>query len=246
MSENKFKTQSDQYSFPYHYIPISSKEDYSDLVISRRMDWGLEYLFILDSVAKRICDGSSVLDVGCGDGRLYSRLGLSLNTFQYLGIDLDKQPIDLANAINPDGKFISGSIFELEGCYDYLTMVEVLEHISDEQVDDFLTTLKKNMHSDSKLIITVPSTLRKLHKKHYRHYDMDLLSEQLLRNGFEIVEMQNCYCETKLSSFITKLYSNSFYTINNAFLKKVILKLVLRIAKRNQNGAHLLCTASVK
>jgi len=46
--DNKGKLQSDQYKFPYHYIPFSENENYSDLVISRSIDWGLEYLMVLD------------------------------------------------------------------------------------------------------------------------------------------------------------------------------------------------------
>lgn len=246
MQDEKFTKQSNQYSFPYHYIAMSEKKDYSDLTLTRRMDWGLEYLYILDSVASLITDNSKILDVGCGDGRLFSRIGAFCNNFEYLGIDLDIQPIELAKAINPHGKFTCGSIFDHHEFYDFISMVEVLEHIPDNQIDDFLSTLKKNMHKESKLIITVPSNLRKVHKKHYRHYDKDLLSKQLLRNGFHIERIDNCYCETKISIFLTKLISNSFYTINNSHIKKLLISLVLKIARKNKNGAHLLCVANVE
>lgn len=47
---DKFQLQASQYKFPYHYIPQSSLHSYEDLVVSARVDWGLEYLMTLDKV----------------------------------------------------------------------------------------------------------------------------------------------------------------------------------------------------
>ena len=123
MGRLKYDLQASQYSFPYHYLPQSHDAGYLDMIGSRRLDWALEYLMILDSACDAIgaLKGKTVLDVGCGDGRLCDRLrqkfGLEI---KYLGVDLVERAIDFARAFNPGEEFRCCDISEIEGTFELL------------------------------------------------------------------------------------------------------------------------------
>jgi len=68
---DKFALQDQAYEFPYHHIPYFEPGSGAGIHV-RRLRWGLEYLCHLRHLAEVIAglQVSSVLDVGCGDGRL--------------------------------------------------------------------------------------------------------------------------------------------------------------------------------
>lgn len=76
--------------------------------------------------------GSSVLDLGCGDGLLlqYLRDGKSA---QVHGIDISEEAVRLASERNVE--ITVGDILEIdiEGVYDYIIVSEVLEHLADPE-----------------------------------------------------------------------------------------------------------------
>ena len=243
--DDKGKLQSDQYNFPYHYIPFSEKENYSDLVISRSIDWGLEYLMVLDKHCSYAKNNFKILDLGCGDGRLYSRLCRILDNFDYLGVDSDYKAINLAKLFNPKAKFLSSSVEEVQDKFDLIYLCEVLEHIPDNEIDNFLKNLKNLLNENTKVVISVPSNLRPVISKHYRHYSNDLLKSQLESNGFKILEITDFYTENKLTILLSKMLSNSFFTINNKFIKKFLVKQLVKITKRPGKGAHIFAVCSI-
>jgi hypothetical protein len=67
----RFNIQDTQIDFPYHYLPHVDRHGTRRL--HRSLPWGLDYLchmtFIADVVARH--GPKSLLDVGCGDGRLW-------------------------------------------------------------------------------------------------------------------------------------------------------------------------------
>lgn len=66
---------------------------------------------------------SSILDFGCGTGRLVDiLLGQGLDSFSYTGIDFSAKAVDLARLNHPGHQFIHGSQEELHGLdsFDYV------------------------------------------------------------------------------------------------------------------------------
>ncbi len=86
MTKNRFEIQDAQYDFPYHYIPYLDGERGPQ--VYSYLDWGLQYLTYMTYVRYLILsfEPNSVLDVGCGEGRLLSMLGNRVP--KRVGVDL--------------------------------------------------------------------------------------------------------------------------------------------------------------
>ncbi len=98
---NKQQLQEAQYQFPYHYLP---QYDGGLARPSRHFGWGLHYIGRVHLVVERLraVGFDSLLDVGCGDGRLINLLSrLEFPQAEYFGVDLSPQAIQLAQALNP-------------------------------------------------------------------------------------------------------------------------------------------------
>lgn len=111
---------------------------------------------VIDRV--KLTGGESVLDLGCGPGTLLSLLpkkyGLAV------GLDISERQIDYARK-NFDGiMWMVGMIeklpFKTEK-FDYVFVIEVLEHIPLEQVKSTLDSLHRIMKKNGRLIITTPN-----------------------------------------------------------------------------------------
>lgn len=177
--ENEFikaKIQEKQYEFPYHYIHYF--DDKGRMVRFRATGVSRYQCCLLHN--KEIIESSnvdSVLDVGCGDGRL---LGiLNENIKHKVGVDLSEKAISFARAFHPDINFQAKDAKDVEGEFDIVVSMQVLEHISDDKVNDFLRTVAIRTKLGGQVIISVPTTVLSLDKKHYRHYDIDLFARQL-------------------------------------------------------------------
>lgn len=77
-----------------------------------------------------LASGQSVLDVGCGNGRLvnlYEKIGL-----RYSGVDISAKLIERAQKNHPNSHFEVGSILDLssqDGEFDVVSAIAVLQHI---------------------------------------------------------------------------------------------------------------------
>ncbi|NCO79747.1 methyltransferase domain-containing protein, partial [Candidatus Falkowbacteria bacterium] len=112
----------------------------------------------LVNLARQIKDGSKVLDVGCGNGRLLE--AFKNKEIKYLGVDSNEKLIELARSRFPKFQFTVGDILELgkipEINFNFVFCVAVLHHLpgTDLRVAA-LKQLKNKIISDGKIIITV-------------------------------------------------------------------------------------------
>jgi 2-polyprenyl-3-methyl-5-hydroxy-6-metoxy-1,4-benzoquinol methylase len=101
-----------------------------------------------------IPEGSRVLDVGCADGVLYHRYSSRIS--EYVGID----PILKSSVQRDNYMLIAGKYPEdlpEQPPFDVITMLAVVEHLSEELQERTATAILQHLASKGKLIITTPS-----------------------------------------------------------------------------------------
>ncbi len=243
MIADKFTLQDKHYEFPYHYIPYFDQHGVG--VKTRVLGWGLEYLCYIKHIQELAysLQPQSVLDVGCGDGRFLGMLGSRVP--RRAGVDLSEQAIRFAKAFNPDVVFHVIDVADLEETFDLVVAIEVLEHIPDEQITNFLNALVNRTREGGHIIISVPTIVKPVLGKHYRHYDLDLLRNQLesIRVPLDIVQVEYIYKQyvSLFIKVIERLLQNQWWTLDIYFLRGPVWWYIWqkRRLAASQNGRHL-------
>lgn len=240
-SLDRYRIQHDQYSFPYHHIPHFDNKDVA--VRFRTLRWGFEYLCYLSHICEIVYSltPSSVLEVGCGDGRVIGMLDRGID--RRVGVDLSKQAIRFAKAFHQDVEFLSLDARELKETFDVVLAIEVLEHIPDDQINTFLKSLEKRTNSDGYVVLSVPTTIVPLNKKHYRHYDLSLLQKQLeeARVHLDIVNVEYVYKKSRLIKQYLKFTQNHLWFIELRVLNRLMWNYVWKRLRKTdeKRGQHL-------
>ena len=244
MLENKFTIQADQYKFPYHYIPGFDEWGYG--VRYKVLSWGLEYLCYQEHIKTLVekLSPNSVIEVGCGDGRFIGRLKSEIRR---LGVDLEPRSINFAKSFNDNVEFICSSAKEIDEIFDVCVAIEVLEHISDENVGAFIQALFSKVCNRGNVIICVPTTVIPLNKKHYRHYTEDLLIKQIKDSGVKcnIISHERIYREPAWLKLYLRTTINKYWIFEPSFLRKIVWNYIwksLRYADQT-NGHHIVIVA---
>lgn len=169
--------QENQYYLPYHYRDLFNNNLYLTSYLNR-------YNHVLKLMKKY--GGKTVLDIGCGDGRLCYEL--KKYNYEIVGIDYSQRAINFARAFNPELKFFTGGLTEIDinQKFDFILIIEVLEHIPANEIPEFLRNVILKLNESGKVIISVPSKNLPLLPKHFQHFDFASLKETL--TGFQIIE----------------------------------------------------------
>ena len=237
--------QENQYSVPYHYLPDDKGSVWR---IYRCMPWGYEYLAMLETITSTVLGfrPGSVLDFGCGDGRLtheLSRQGIA----EVAGVDISTRAIDLARALVRDsGVEFHTSLDAVSGrLFDVIVAVEVLEHIPDDDVRTVLHRLSDYLSPNGLLLVSVPTTNVPLNSKHYRHYTLETLEAQA-HPRFTVQHVQYLGQNGLVNWLIKKMLFNQFVIPT----WRPWLRLTAYIYKRfampadASNGTHLIAVLS--
>lgn len=115
------------------------------------------FKYMCDVLNVDISQINSVLDLGCGDGRLCDSID---TTIDYMGVDYSKNRIKKAKSVYKDRDFKVSCIHEFcdnqNSKYDLAVITEVLEHIENPySIIKQLQAFNKNI----KIIATVPINL---------------------------------------------------------------------------------------
>ena len=239
----QFQMQEEQYIFPYHYIPHIDRKGMVNRY--RLVSRGYEYLCYMLHIKEIIDDISpkSILDVGCGDGRLISLL-TEYDEISYTGVDISSKAISFAKAFNPNVEFINIDVKKIERKYDLVSLIEVMEHIPDLIIEEFMDDVISKIKIGGYLIISVPSINIPLQKKHYRHYDINTLIKDIKpeENGLTVLSIEYIFNGSNLIyKYWHKLTSNRYSVIIVPILEQIFWNFIwkrLRIA-RNNNGKHI-------
>jgi 2-polyprenyl-3-methyl-5-hydroxy-6-metoxy-1,4-benzoquinol methylase len=243
--KEKFVIQNNQYEYPYHHIAkIYSSGDAS---LVRRLAWGYEYLCYQNHLIQTILDinPKSILEIGCGDGYLLNNLKIE-NCYRK-GVDLSSESIKFANAFSNDNVlFECIDAKEIREEFDLVIASEVLEHIPDIEIPNFIATMVDKCSLNGNIIITVPTIILPLNKKHYRHYTLNLLRQQIesANVGVDIVKVEYIYSNDFVLKNYIKFFFNNKWTIEINFLRKLIWTRVwekLRFSNERK-GHHLVVT----
>ena len=242
--QDKAGLQEQEYMFPYHYIPQIRQDGVFSSI--QFLDWGYDYLCCVKHIAQVIISLSpqSMLDVGCGDGRLIHELQGGVE--RLVGIDFSERSLHFARGFNAHGEFLHVDLGALSEEFELVTAIEVLEHIPDEGIADFLKKLSSRVKKGGYLLLSVPTIAFPLTPKHYRHYTLELLEEQVAKAQLPVVKVRAEYLfrACPLLKRLMRLTMNRFFSLEVRFLQKMIWHHVwnhLRVADEKSGGHLLVC-----
>jgi SAM-dependent methyltransferase len=102
-----------------------------------------------------------IIEVGCGTGY---QITLPLRTWGYniVGIDIDSQSIEYGRRLFENAGLgteilVAEEFRSTSGEFDAVIISEVLEHLSDTEVDDLLKTAHTKLRANGVLLVTVPN-----------------------------------------------------------------------------------------
>ncbi len=186
---DEHQLQDEQYAFPYHYIPVLERGQFS---ATHHWPWGFRYLGGLHVVLEELghIGFSSLADIGCGDGRFLREVANRYPGAALLGVDVSRRAVGLAQALNPDLDFRAADITvdSIPERFEIATLIEVIEHIPPAELPRFLDAVADRLIDGGWLLLTVPHRNKPLIPKHYQHFDADQL-RQLLHRRFEVVRI---------------------------------------------------------
>lgn len=229
------KIQEDQYKFPYHHLVNLNYFDNH-----KTLHGGLNYYGYINKVIGYINQENfcSLLDIGCGDGKLIFELAQKNKTKKLIGIDYSEKAILFARAFNYENgsEFMCGDVCDLNGSFDVITIIEVLEHIPDDQMKNITDSIYNLLSPNGRLIVSVPSVNDPLNSKHYRHYILDSLVQTL--DLFKLEKHSFVISNNKFYVFLVKLSGklSNFKLIRSALLK-IAKKFFFKVQEKT--GTHI-------
>lgn len=112
-------------------------------------------------LAKFYFQPGAVLDFGCGTGFFIKRLS---QHFAVAGYDISGYALASAQLLVPDAIYYR-SIDEIpSNTFSGITSLHVLEHLTDNELDNVIKAWKRALHSDGRILCVVPDVNGKGHK----------------------------------------------------------------------------------
>ena len=228
--------QEQEYKFPYHHL------------LNRDQPRGVEYFAYLDQAIRFLkkSNPSLVLDIGCGDGK--STQELDKHFEKVIGIDYSPKAISFAQAFSPQITFLNVNIVEDKIIQkgEAALCMEVIEHIPPNKLPEFIKAISKLLKPGSTLVITTPTTLLKIPKKHYQHFTEEKIS-LLLEKDF--IKRKVIYHQKKnihLLFFILRgILTNRWYNVNIRTLNRLLIILYTNLVRKASvsNGQRIIYVA---
>lgn len=238
MNNKLFTIQDQAYSFPYHHLLDLTNDGV--IHIHKSYTWGLEYLTYMLYIKEKVLsiNPKTLLDVGCGDGRLIGMIAGEIPKVS--GVDLSEKAISFARAFNPAATFHCGPVSQIQNNFELITCIETLEHIPDHEIPAFVSDLASRLTPEGNLIVSVPTTILPVNRKHYRHYHYDLLKDHL-GAYFQIKQKVWLFKNGPLARNLNRMLNNRYFLLNHAGVKKLIWRTHYRLSffASQENGCHL-------
>lgn len=238
--DEKFLQLHNAYVEPYHYY-----FSLDPFFLHKELYWGMEYYAYTRYIISLVSEfaPSSLLDVGCGDGFLINtiaRQGFPLQ--RALGVDLSDRAIQHANAFRSSEyvDFRVQDVRDVQERFDLILLIEVLEHIQEDLVEEFMSNILSLLEKGGKIIVSVPTKNIPVIETHHRHYDLELLNQHV---GREVEALTHRYLynrKDRILNLIRQLMINRFFVLRNrAMLDYLMRKAEPRFITEEHLGAHL-------
>ncbi len=185
--------------------------------------WG-----VLVNYCENIKEGSTVLDVGCGNGRLLEAFGDK--HVDYLGVDSSNELLEKAEENHPDKKFIYGDVLQLGNIsqinFDYIFSIAAFHHLPGKDLQiAALKQLKNKISLNGEIVITVWNmwSQKKFRKLIWKYFLLKLLGKNKMDMGDILFDWKNNQAEA-----ISRRYYHAFIKIG---LRRVAKKAGLKVKK---------------
>ena len=226
MTTTRFALQDALYAEPYHhYVSIDPP------ALHRSLAWGLAYWGYTSRVLELAYAApfDRAAEIGCGDGKILCELARRHPHAVCDGYDLSNRAIAFARAYGAGiATFHAEDFASAPEPYDLLLCVETLEHILDSALPAFVATLRDKIATDGRLIVSVPSDVRPVADKHYRHYNLSMLEAQTGR-FFEVVHAEYVHHPAPLGCrAINTALVNRLFVLNHRRLRQALFDLYKR------------------
>lgn len=220
--------QESEYCFPYHYVSRMPATGFAQHFVD---SWGINYISTINFLLKNIeqLQLKSLIDIGCGDGRLTREIRIRFPSIELKGIDYSQRAIALAKAMNQDlidleYERIDVSAYAFPKKYDIAVLMEVFEHIPIDETDAFLSGVHRALKDGGVLLLTVPHINKKVEYKHFQHFSLETISSYL-SPYFYIIEAIPFERKGILRRIFNKILCNKFYVLNNTKLLMYLYEL---------------------
>ena len=222
--------QEAEYAFPYHYVPQwepGFTQCFHD-------GWGIHYVSTIEFLLRQIAGlpSTSIVDIGCGDGRMSRELALRFPDKRVVGVDYSDRAISLAKAMNPDVAGLRFERVDITGPHavptsDVAVLMEVFEHVPPELASDFLRGVRRLLAPGGVLLLTVPHVNHALEPKHFRHFTSKSIAESLSEE-FTVVEVTPFERKGLARRMVNFLLGNRLFILNHVRLRDWLYRLYKR------------------
>lgn len=130
--------------------------EYAETYQSRFMDTGL-YHESFDKLLKRLAEGATVLDAGCGPGNILHYLIEQRPDLRCHGIDVAPKMLELAAVNNPTANFElldARDFLKVEGTFDAIIAGFLFPYFSREEIEKFFKDASRKMNPGGLLYIS--------------------------------------------------------------------------------------------
>jgi 2-polyprenyl-3-methyl-5-hydroxy-6-metoxy-1,4-benzoquinol methylase len=148
----------------------------------------------------------SVLDIGCGDGHFL--LALAFQGFKCTGIDSSEDLIREAqidairNRLKVDFFCEDGCDLSLESLFDYIVLNDVIEHLSDRELQKLFNKIRELLNPRGEIIIHTPNGLALCNET-----DWSVL-QLIYKNYLRLFKRFDCYERTTRQIFYDQAHIN--------------------------------------
>jgi trans-aconitate 2-methyltransferase len=204
------------------------------------------YIAFIQCLKSGLKSSHKVLEIGCGIGTFTGLLASFIKKGRIVATDISGQSIEIAKRrVNSPGKveFITSDMknFTIEDKFDFIMMIDVLEHIPFDQYDQLFKTIGFHMADNAILAINVPHPealqwVRENAPERLQIIDnpvqMDYLSRHTYANGLKLVSYKPYSIFHKEIDYAFILFSRKIplKSLNKMAINRVrILKIFFRI-----------------
>ncbi len=174
----------------------------------------------IQGVGKPLEAGQSVLEFGCGCGRVLAPLAREFKGVRFFGTDVDREAIEWCAANLKFAQFQTNlempPLSYEDGCFDAVYCISVFTHLDDSHTRTWLRELKRILKTGGALLLTV-------HGEHVWQGLSEEKQQALVRDGylFETTEklkgIQPDWYQTSFhaTSYISSLVAQEFRVIKH-------------------------------